>query len=300
LRFVCQILLSENHFGGISRSCDGGIHWSDINNGLVAIRSSYNVNVSCIGAADADLFISRSSTSFSQFDDPVHLSGFYRSKDNGARWLKSDSGIAGWVQAFAFDGTTHYAGTGNNGIFYSNDGGTLWKKSGPLIRNVTGLISTGNFVVVSSQSGVYASRDKGVSWISIVAGLRNRKVNTLAANDTCLFAGTNGSGIYRLPVSTLPDIVIPTQSRKDPLSDKFKMSASRGAVVLSLRLDVPSRGSADIYTMSGTKVATVSDGDFPAGKHALRWDSSNLPQGCFLLRARIDSEYWSGIFVNSK
>jgi hypothetical protein len=295
------IFLSQNHFGGIARSCNGGRSWSEINNGLIAIMSSFNVNVGCIGTANKDLFISSSSTSFSQNVDPVRLEGFFRSKDNGASWSKSDSGIAGWVQAFAFDGTTHYVGTDNSGVFSSNDGGTIWKKTGPtVLRNITGLISLGDVIVASSQSGVYASKDKGVSWSATAAGLHNKQVNTLAANDTYIFAGTNGSGVYRLPISTLREIVVPNQGRKTPLPNGFKINTSRGAVVLSLRLDVPSLVTAHIYTMRGTKVATVANKDYPTGKVELRWSGSNFPPGCFLFRVGIGSESWSGIFVNTK
>jgi hypothetical protein len=53
--------------------------------------------------------------------------------------------------------------------------------------------------------GVYRSTDNGATWTPINAGLTNLEVRTLALNASeIIFAGTNGSGVFRSVESTTP------------------------------------------------------------------------------------------------
>ncbi|MCB0313067.1 MAG: T9SS type A sorting domain-containing protein, partial [Calditrichaeota bacterium] len=44
------------------------------------------------------------------------------------------------------------------------------------------------------------------------------------------------------------------------------------------------------YDMLGRKVATLVDGQLPAGSHALRWDASGLPSGVYIYRLQVNGD----------
>ncbi len=57
----------------------------------------------------------------------------------------------------------------------------------------------------------------------------------------------------------------------------------------SFRLAVPSRVSADVWNLTGQRVASLADRTFPAGEHALEWDGRTnqgvpAPSGVYLIR----------------
>ncbi|HLD27836.1 MAG TPA: T9SS type A sorting domain-containing protein [Patescibacteria group bacterium] len=56
---------------------------------------------------------------------------------------------------------------------------------------------------------------------------------------------------------------------------------------LSLAVELPdqSRLTLEVFNLLGQKVATITDGEFPAGSHRLLWPADNLASGSYLLRA---------------
>ena len=44
---------------------------------------------------------------------------------------------------------------------------------------------------------------------------------------------------------------------------------------MAFNLPTPSRARLDVYNVAGRKVATVVDGDFPAGHHSVTWDGTD-------------------------
>ena len=94
-----------------------------------------------------------------------------------------------------------YAGSFGLGVFYSEDRGATWTKSGqgvtdPFILTLTtgkdGAIYAGTF-----RGGVFRSRDRGKSWQAINSGLKRLEIKVLLAVGDGVYAGT-GDGVYRL------------------------------------------------------------------------------------------------------
>jgi hypothetical protein len=52
---------------------------------------------------------------------------------------------------------------------------------------------------------------------------------------------------------------------------------SRGAVALRFALAVPARARLAVYDAAGRRVATLADGAFAAGWHALEWRAGPVP-----------------------
>jgi ligand-binding sensor domain-containing protein len=106
------------------------------------------------------------------------------------------------IISLAFDNSGRlYAGTRGNGIFRSADYGDSWRAAS------TGLRATSVYAVMCNASsqlfagtdaGVFISVDNGSSWCAINGGLSNTVVLSFAKDSPVVFAGTGGSGVFRL------------------------------------------------------------------------------------------------------
>jgi len=93
--------------------------------------------------------------------------------------------------------TTIFAGTDSGGVFRSTDEGASWF---PVNEGLTSIFVNSLAVIdrdlyAATDSGLFRSSDDGTSWAFI--GLAGKIVNTVAAIDTSLFAGTERDGLFR-------------------------------------------------------------------------------------------------------
>jgi photosystem II stability/assembly factor-like uncharacterized protein len=124
----------------------------------------------------------------------------------GTTWVRSDKGLYGGpvtaIAALPSQPAVVYAGTREDDIYSSSNGGGLWV---PL-----GGVSTGHYVagiVVDAASvgkavygqGFFLSEDGGRTWRSANRGLRSRSLSCLASADDApkvVFVGTGDTGLY--------------------------------------------------------------------------------------------------------
>jgi uncharacterized protein (TIGR03437 family) len=169
--------------GGVFRTTDNGVNWTQVNNGLT------NTNVFALAMSGTTLFAG------------TRLGGVFRSTDNGANWIQVNNGLTNLiVYALTINGTTLYAGTDGGGVYRTSDSGANWTKvnNGLPGSNVLSLSVSGTTLFAGTfGSGVYRSTDNGANWTQVINGLTNSIVYALAASGTTLFAGTAGGGVYR-------------------------------------------------------------------------------------------------------
>ncbi|HZS11651.1 MAG TPA: YCF48-related protein, partial [Nitrospirales bacterium] len=97
---------------------------------------------------------------------------------------------------------TVYAGT-TKGLFKSTDGGERWDRIAAEAltdQYVSSLIlDEAGTLFAGGRAGIQTSTDGGVTWRSINDGLDSLNIRTLALSATRgrIYAGTNGSGLYR-------------------------------------------------------------------------------------------------------
>ena len=126
--------------------------------------------------------------------------GLLESTDNGTKFTSTglyDTTDDGW--AFA-NRKGHLLVAGMNGMYRSNDNGTVWSK---IMQKVSaGWIIALRFVGdtlylgTDQMQGIQISTNYGDSWSSSSDGLNNLGVTCLAASEKYVFAGTN-AGVYR-------------------------------------------------------------------------------------------------------
>jgi photosystem II stability/assembly factor-like uncharacterized protein len=144
--------------------------------------------------------------------------GVYRTFDGGAVWRKInrglipddllDASLALGINVLAVDptrGATVYAGT-TKGLYKSNDAGEHWERIGAdaladqYISSFMIDPRDSNRLYAGGRAGIERSLDGGTTWRSVNDGLGSLNIRTLALSpldSQLVYAGTNGSGLYR-------------------------------------------------------------------------------------------------------
>jgi photosystem II stability/assembly factor-like uncharacterized protein len=143
--------------------------------------------------------------------------GIYRSEDGAMTWRKINNGLipetelmasmALGVNAIEIDRLNPdivYAGT-TKGLFRTLNKGEQWERIGQSIGE--GFVSCivihpekPAILYIGGPAGVWKSLDGGKSWQAVNEGLTTLNIRALAMapnTSTTLYAGTNGSGLYR-------------------------------------------------------------------------------------------------------
>jgi hypothetical protein len=178
---------------GVFHSIDYGVHWTAAGGGFG--RGSV---VICIIANGNSLFAG------------TWRQGAWLSTNDGESWTAVDSGLpdSTTVNALAAGNGAVFAST-DNGVFRSTDNGTSWTpvNSGLPKPSVFPsfyyypfhypLLMSGATLFAAADSGVFRSTDQGANWTAINSGFSQLHIQTLAANGSALFAGTDNGGIFR-------------------------------------------------------------------------------------------------------
>ena len=130
--------------------------------------------------------------------------GLYISKNNGASWARTDSGIASGapVTTLANGGSYLFAGAYGSGIYRSGNGGASWTRinsgfSDPLLRIRTMAVIDTNLFVGVDVYGVLRFTSDGTSWVYANQGLSNGNIRSLVVSDSSLFGGSyDGGGVF--------------------------------------------------------------------------------------------------------
>jgi photosystem II stability/assembly factor-like uncharacterized protein len=149
----------------------------------------------------------------------THGGGLYRSTDAGHSWQRvatahggptSHRGVPNSLSTIAIDPdnpNTIYAGSVNNGILKSTDGGTTWAtmNTGVTSLDITTLAidpHNSQTLFASTQGGVFRSSNGGTNWEPYNHGLPGGGVAAFAIDPAgrTLYAGTNGDGVDALPL----------------------------------------------------------------------------------------------------
>jgi hypothetical protein len=200
----------------------------------------------------------------------VSCSNFSRNNPYEIIWSPANNGLSGdglMINALVANGTTIFAGT-VNGIYRSIDSGASW--TGPSLPTwdvACMLVNGSNILAGTIENGIYISSDNGFSWTG-TSGIPSG-INTLsfAANNSYLFAGTNG-GVFRSSIS-----------------------GTNWTAVTSTSISYPA------VTVSGSTLIAGSNnnGAYISSDNGLNWAPSNigLPSYCWVnYLAVIGSTYY--------
>jgi hypothetical protein len=135
--------------------------------------------------------------------------------------------------------------------------------------------------------GFYFSGDNGTTW-DVIAGSANLTSlsQSLYVNDSSIFVGTYGSGIWKLPLSTITSV---KQPKPPAIPASFDLQQNypnpfNPSTIIRYGLPLRSQVALNIYNTLGQQVAMLVNRNEEAGYHSVRFDGSNLASGVYFYR----------------
>jgi photosystem II stability/assembly factor-like uncharacterized protein len=215
-------------------------------------------------------------------DDGLHIS-----HDLGKTWTKVYAGVGGDIKTtLRTRKGTLILGFGSGRILRSTDDGQQWTEEKMADNSTVWEIkeNASGLYAIARGMGMLRSTDDGDDWIMEIGGLSNLNPTSFTiTKDGDIFLGTYGNGIYRAqsPVSAaeaVPDpkeAVALLQNYPNPCADR---------TAIPFTLSRASHVRIDVMDAIGRIVATVMDGELPAGVHRAEWLTGGLPAGVYRCR----------------
>lgn len=165
----------------IKVSFDNGVSWASISNGLPV---SFPVK------------------SLGKFEGYVYASaynGLYRTNNNGANWNSNSNPLGVTVSTFAVKDSMFFAGSEYAGVHRRQSGSNSWSRKWIGFNNgsISALATQGQRLFAASNVGIFNTDDEGVTWNGPSLGVNTYIINTIAANDSIVLAGTLQDGIFK-------------------------------------------------------------------------------------------------------
>ncbi|MCF8262318.1 MAG: T9SS type A sorting domain-containing protein [Melioribacteraceae bacterium] len=253
--------------GGIFRSTNSGVDWIESNTGL------------------RNLFVHDiQSTSNSKLFAATQAGGIYISTNNGSNWALSNNGLnkETIVKILKIDDRNLFAVADSGGIFYSSNSGIRWNRRDFLSTGATDLVKASDGrIFYSASNGIYVSIDGLGSFSKSQNGIGIKSVLDLEVTpSTGIYAGTRGSGIYKLIDS---DSVYVPPSRSQESIRLLSNFPNPFNGITNIPFYVPSRTIPQfiIYDCVGRTVTIHSGEEYDRGTHILRINLSEQSSGVY-------------------
>jgi len=234
-QFVFHPALSEKIYAattvGAYYSKDAGREWEERMNGMKEVHIVVSI---AINPKDPTILYAGTT------------GGIYRSDDAAMSWKKINNGLipeqelmasmALGVNTIEIDRVNPdivYGGT-TKGLFRTANRGERWERIGhalpePFVSSIVIHPVDPSVIYTGGPGGVWKSADSGRTWQARNQGLATLNIRALAMapkNFQTLYAGTNGSGLYRSTDAgatwvSVPLTAAPAQSSKIQLSTAF-------------------------------------------------------------------------------
>jgi photosystem II stability/assembly factor-like uncharacterized protein len=157
---------------------DGGSHWSALNRGLEGVA------VTCFSRNNKNIFCG-SDKGVYYWNTP-----FYTWQSIGLTGNR--------INCLEFKKDSLFAGTENDGLWFTKDKGSSWGKMKLDLQNqgINDLSIANGSIAVATWEGLFLSHDSGLSWTQNLTSFDYRLIlSTEIVNDIC-FAGTHKYGVF--------------------------------------------------------------------------------------------------------
>jgi hypothetical protein len=216
--------------------------------------------------------------------------------NNGTSWTVSDSTLQ--IHAIAGNSTTLFASDGGGDFYTSTDNGGHWIWNPDVHGTINSILTSDAYVIVGGDLGIGISTNNGATWSGFTSGLTNYFLTTLAVKGTNLFAGTLGSGVWRVPLAEL-GIVSSINLSSSGIPDRFNLEQNypnpfNPTTNIQFSIASAQSGSASggnrqltivkVYDVLGREVATLVNEVKEPGTYTVKFDGSNLASGVYFYR----------------
>src|SRR5207253_2892808 len=132
----------------------------------------------------------------------------YKSTDAGVTWVDRTSSLNVDIERLATKGSNVLASTLESAL-YSTNFGDVWFTSSPVGGFIATYTLRDSQIFGGNSQGMSLSTDSGASWTSINEGFPvcpTPVVEASCTDNTYLFAGTIGEGVWRKALSAAPTL----------------------------------------------------------------------------------------------
>ena len=281
---------------GVFRSTNNGTTWTTANSGLPMDTVPLFMGITSLAVSGNNIFAGTIG---------LNCGGVFLSTDNGVTWTSASLGlptdivpmimVPSFIVSFAVSDNNIFAATGGyGGVFLSTNNGTNWIEVNSGFPNPTSVSSLaasgGNILAVHYTDGIFLSTNNGNKWTAVDAGLTNIEVTSLSVSGNTIYAGTNGSGVWRRPLSEMIDLT-DVHPREEPINQApFKIGVqSRAGSALSVEFNIPhsKRVAVTMHDLAGREISSLVNQHFDAGSYRYLWDTRTFAQGCFMLKMQV-------------
>ena len=214
-------------------------------------------------------------------------SGVYLSTNNGGNWASCLS-FSG--SALASNGNNIYLGA--NGVYKSTNYGANWTQT-LSNQSIHAIVLYGSNVFAAGS--IFVSTDNGTNWTIRTEGMGNLYVNSLCVLNDFLFAGTDGNGVFRRPLSEL--VGIETISQTVPKGYDLKQNYPNPFNIQTIiEMSIPKRDNytLDIVDILGRKVDIAYEGFLNVGSYKINYNADKLASGVYFYTLK------SNNYINTK
>jgi photosystem II stability/assembly factor-like uncharacterized protein len=288
---------------GLYRTLDDGNTWTDVRGGIQDLQT-----VTALAASDGRMFaganqlggalyFSKDSGATWRHADSIIYGIVYsiyaydslvvvftsasrfRSLDTGNTWTVSDplNYVGNFVPELAGDGGLLL--TSAAGLERSTDGGDIWSPVNAPISDpsiVACVFISGQDACAGTSQGVLFSYTAGQTWKSIAGNLAVT-TPSVALDNNYIFAGTYGSSVWRMPISS---VLVNEQPIWHAEFDNYPNPFST-ATTLRFNLATSEHVSLQLFDALGRSVGTIVDAEFSSGDHTVYVDGRHLAPGVY-------------------
>jgi len=205
-------------------------------------------------------------------------------------WVLKNVGLSGATpQKLMFCDSAIFVFSGNTNNYVSFDNGDNWSYAG------SGLVSgtyindfafKGNQLFIATNKGVFGTENYGQNWYTVNGGLINSDVSSLKIFNDTLFAGTNGSSVWKLDINSL------NLSKLDIENTFSKIKVYPNPTSNYINIESQSFTNQDIRLMIvntlGQEVYRAELKNFSGFE---KIDFKEMPSGVYILRIENDKEF---------
>jgi hypothetical protein len=222
-----------------------------------------------------------------------NTSGIYRSSNNGQSWSFILQLGASNPTSLEAQGTNVWVGDLLDGMIRSTNSGLNWVDASPApeqgvfsILALTGELYAG---LDPTSLQVYRSTNDGQSWTPIPEGLaENASMETLGANSTNVFAGTDSRGVWRRARSGATDVTIQDLAVLPFELQQNQSNPFRSSTQIAFRIPHASWTSLIVYDVQGREVQRLVDRRLEPGVYRETFNARDLPAGVYWVRMQAD------------
>ena len=140
-------------------------------------------------------------------------------------------------------------------------------------------------MITGTESGIFVTTNNGSSWHPLNNGLTNLYITSIISNATYLFAGTRGSGVWKIPLSEiLTDI---KAYPDDPVTFYLYQNYPNPfnpVTQINYELRMTNFVKLQVYDILGKTVAVLLNEKQSPGSYKVEFNADNLPGGVYFVR----------------